>query len=146
MIKKVISLSLALVLLICAFPVTSHAVAPVQDEIEASYYLSEYGATLYSDGTTGKLKLAYQVYAKSTMSLVGVYRITVKKSDGTVVKTIWGSTTNGLLKANYWCHFGTYTITGLTSGTTYYCVVTVIAKNSSGSDTRSITTSLVTCP
>ena len=80
------------------------------------------------------------------MNTIGVYKIVVRKSDGTLNRTVWGSTANGLLKANDWRHFGTYTISGLTSGTTYYCTVTVIASDSSGGDTRTITTSLVTCP
>lgn len=146
MTKRIVAIILACTLLICAFPVASYAAAPEQNEIEASNYLSGYNATLYSDGTSGKLKLWYEVYAKETMSSVGVYKIVVKKSNGTIVRTIWGSTANGLLGANYWFHNGTYTISNLTSGTSYYCAVTVIAGNSSGSDTRTITTSLVTCP
>lgn len=146
MTKRMLAAFLAFVLLICVFPVTSQAAAPSQDEIEASYYLTEYGATLYSEGITGKLKLWYEVYATGTMTSVGVYKIVLKKSNGTIVRTIWGSTANGLLGANKSSHFGTYTISNLTSGTTYYCVVTVIARNSSGSDTRSVTTAAVTCP
>lgn len=145
MIKRVSLILLAVALLISALPLYSSAVAPVGDEIEASNYLTSYAAVLYSEGTTGKLKLWYQVYAKATMTEVGVYKIVVRKSDGTLVRTIWGSTANGLMATNSVFHSGTYTLS-LTSGTTYYCVVTVIAKNSSGSDTRTVTTAAVTCP
>lgn len=144
--KRVLSTFLVIIMLISALPVASHAVVPGEDEIDASNYLTGYGTTLYSDGTAGKLKLWYEVYAKATMSSVGVSKIVVKKSNGTIERTIWGSTANGLQVANDWCHLGTYTISNLTSGTSYYCVVTVIAGNSSGADTRTITTSLVTCP
>ena len=146
MTKRVLSILLVCAMLFTTLPMTSHAVLPEHDEIDASNYLSGYGATLYSEGATGELKLWYEVYAKATMSSVGVSKIVVKKSNGTIVRTIWGSTTNGLLAANYWFHNGTYTISGLTSGTSYYCVVTVIAGNSSGADTRTVTTTAVTCP
>lgn len=145
MIKRVSTIFLAVVLLLSALPFNTSAANPVEDEIEASNYLTSYAAVLYSDGTTGKLKLWHQVYAKAAMSEVGVYKIVVKKSNGTVVRTIWGSTANGLLAANSVYHSGVYNLS-LTSGTTYYCVVTVIAQNSSGADTRTVTTAAVTCP
>jgi hypothetical protein len=143
--KKLCSIALALVLLVTACPFAASANEVVPDEIDASYYLSMYGAYLYSTGTPGKLKLAFQVYATGTMTKVGIYRILLRKSDGTVNQTIWGSTTNGLQAANTWFHTGDYTMT-MVSGDTYYCTVTVVAQNSSGGDTRTITTNVITCP
>lgn len=145
MVKKILTTVLVLALLLASIPFASFGAAPDQDEIEASNYFTAYGATLYSDGTTGKLKLWHEAYAKDTMNNIGVYKILVKKSNGTLVRTIWGSTANGLQATNNWYHYGTYTLS-LTSGTTYYCVVTFVAGNSSGADTRTVTTTAVTCP
>lgn len=143
--KRVLTILLVFALLLSALPVTTNAAGPDEDEIEASNYLTLYGATLYSEGITGELKLWYQVCARETMNSVGISKILVKKSNGTIVQTIWGSTANGLLAANSIFHSGTYSL-NLTSGNTYYCVVTVIAKNSGGSDTRTVTTTTLTCP
>ena len=147
MIKRTFAVILVISMLFAACPVVpiTSASDVIPEEINASNYLSSYSATLYSTGTTGKLKLAYQVYAKNYMTKVGIYSMVVRNSDGSVYQTIWGSVANGLQASNALYHVGTYNLS-LISGHSYYCVVTVIAKNSSGSDTRTITTSLVTCP
>lgn len=146
MIKRIIPICLTVVLILSVFSTMLSANEVPSDEINASNYLNSYAATLYSEGITGQLELSYQVYAKNYMTSVGVYKIVVRNSNGTIYKTIWGSTANGLLASNAWYHCDDYTITGLVSGNTYYCSVTVIAENSSGGDTRTVTTSLVTCP
>lgn len=145
MTKKMLAGMLAFAILLSIVPMAVYAQAPEGDDINASYYLSSYGVLLYSNGTSGKLKLDYEVYATNTMNTVGVYKIVVRKANGSVYKTIWGSTANGLEASNTWYKVGTYTLS-LASGNSYYCDVTVIAANASGSDTRTITTSLVTCP
>ncbi len=146
MIKRIVSICLVAVLILAACPLKVSANENPSDDINASSYLNSYAATLYSQGETGKLELSYQVYAKNYMTSVGIYKIVVRNANGSVYKTIWGTTTNGLLGSNAWYHCDEYTITGLVSGNQYYCSVTVIAENSSGGDTRTITTSLVTCP
>jgi len=63
-------------------------------------------AILYATGTTGKLTLEFDVTAAGIMTRVGVYSIVVRNNDGTIHSTVWGSTANGLLKANTRCHAG----------------------------------------
>lgn len=111
----------------------------------ASYYFSSYSATL-RQGVTGKINLNYAVVScAGTMNTIGVSKIWVYKSDGTLYKTINGNTANGLLKSNAVAASGTYPISCV-SGTTYYCVVKFYASNSSGSDSRLVQTGSVTCP
>lgn len=111
----------------------------------ASYYFSSYSATL-RQGVTGKINLNYTVVScAGTMNTIGVSRIWVYKSDGTLYKTIYGSTANGLLKSNATAASGTYPITCV-SGSTYYCIVKFYASNSSGSDSKTYQTTSITCP
>ena len=77
------------------------------------------------------------------MSTLGASAIRIYKSDGTYVTRILGTTSNGLLKNNAASLSGSYTYQG-SSGTSYYAVVTFTASNSSGSDSRMITTSTKT--
>lgn len=142
--KRIISIALALIL---AITMVSPVIAaePEPDDINASNYLTAYGAYLYSDGTHGKLKLSYEVYATNYMSSVGVYKIEVRKSNGTLYQTIWGSTSNGLLATNAIQKTGVYTL-NVTAGSSYYCKVTVIAEDSAGADTRTVRTGTVACP
>lgn len=142
--KRIIAIGLALALLLAALPTGACAEEAETDETRASNYLNAYTAYLTA-GTTGHVRVNFAVYATNYMDIVGVFSITVRNDDGTIHQIIWGSTANGLERANYWCHANTYTL-NLVSGNTYYCNVKVIAQDASGSDTRTITTSRITCP
>lgn len=109
-------------------------------DARASEYLSSYRALI--SGSSGKLEIGYTVVAGETMTSIGVSKIQIYKSNGTLVATITGSTTNGLLVKNSDAHSDTYTYSGK-SGESYYAVVTFIAKDSSGSDSKSVTTKTV---
>ena len=135
--RRLVSATLVLVLLLSllSFGVSARA----------SYYFSSYSATL-GQGDSGKINLSYTVVScAGTMNTIGVSKIWVYKSDGTLYKTIYGSTANGLLKSNAVAAGGTYPISCV-SGNTYYCIVKIYASNSSGSDYRLIQTGSVTCP
>lgn len=138
MYKKSLSLILIVALLLSVFTVSVSA--------RASYYFSSYSASLHQGSSSGKISVSYTVVSSAgTMNLIGISRIQVYKSNGTLYKTITGSTSNGLLKSSAFTTAGTYSIS-CASGTSYYCIVTVYASNSSGSDSRTIQTGTVTCP
>ena len=142
--KKIIAILLAVTMLMAALPVSVFAAEAEPEETRASDYLNAYSIYL-TTGTIGHLKLVYSVQATGMMTSVGVFSITVRNNDGSIHQIIWGSTSNGLLKANSWYNIGSYTL-NLTSGNTYYCTVKIIAKDATGGDTRSVITSRVTCP
>jgi hypothetical protein len=77
------------------------------------------------------------------MTSIGVSRIDVYSSDGSFVKSVNGSTSNGLLASGTSIHSGTHTIK-VSSGQRYYLEVTFIAKNSLGSDSKWTTTNTAT--
>ncbi len=143
--KRIVALFLAFTLMVLAVPNTVFAFDEETNDIKASSYLDMYTAALISKGITGKLTLAYQVFATHDMQKVGVWGIYVRNSNGTIQQFIRGTVANGLLTTNTWYHDGSYTL-NLTSGNTYYCTVIVVAEDANGGDTRSITTQQVVCP
>lgn len=112
-------------------------------DTRSSDYLRSYNASLSTGSNSGELSLRFSANARSSMVSVGVSKITVYSSDGTFVKTISGSTSNGLLASNTSNHSGTYSIS-VTSGQSYYLQITFMAKNSSGSDSKTFTTNTAT--
>lgn len=111
----------------------------------ASQYLSNYIAVLTAGNSSGKVNIAFSVGGTTGTTTVGVQKAMIYKSNGSYVTTVYGSTTNGLLRTSTSYHSGTYTYSGV-SGTSYYAVITVYAGNSSGSDTRTVTTNTVKAP
>lgn len=109
----------------------------------ASDYISACRASISKGDSSGDVAITFNITAYKTPTSIGASKIVIYKSNGTQVKTITGSTSNGLLWSSG--KNGMYTHSG-TSGTSYYAEVTFIAKNASGSDTRTMTTSMVTAP
>ena len=107
----------------------------------ASNYLKLYGATLVTGDSRGQLELNYNVSAKTIVTSIGVSKIELYTADGDYVKTIYGSTSNGLMYSSGLSHYDTYTISA-TAGEEYYAVVTFKAGNSSGSGTGTYTTGI----
>lgn len=143
--KRIVAVLLSFVIVVSFVPFSAFSYEDELNDTKASSYLNMYTASLSSKGITGKLTLAYQVFATHNMDKVGVFGIIVRNNDGTIHNIIWGTTSNGLLNSNTWFHAGSYTL-NLTSGNTYYCTVIFVAEDANGGDTRSITTQHVTCP
>ena len=143
--KQFIAMLLVFAIVISFLPCIVFAHEEETNDSKASSYLNMYSASLSSKGITGKLTLAFQVFATHTMDIVGVWGIIVRNNDGTIHNIIWGTNSNGLLASDEWFHVGSYTL-NLTSGNTYYCSVIFIAEDANGGDTRRITTQHVTCP
>lgn len=111
----------------------------------ASIYLTYCGATTQAGTRSGTIEITYDVRASVRASTIGVSKIEIYKSNGTRVTTINGSASNGLLLSNEIRHRSSYTYKGV-SGTAYYAKVTMTAKDASGSDSKTVTTSTVTAP
>lgn len=113
--------------------------------INASDYLSIYSATAIAD-SNGRVSIWFDVNATRVMDLVGASNIVVQVNNNGVwsgVATYFGSSTNGMLASNTYSHVGKVTYQG-TQGKQYRALVTVYASNSSGSDSRTVTTNTVT--
>ena len=137
--KKFFTLLLTIVLVIGCVGTNAGA----QDEIVpfSSNYISSTNATIGAPGG-GKIKITGRETASGVMTSLGVSVIRIYKSDGTFVTRIYGSTANGLIRENASTFSGSYTYQGV-AGTSYYAIVTFVARNSSGSDTYNMTTSVV---
>lgn len=111
----------------------------------SSSALAKYTATL-SSGSSGQVKLTYNVIASATASSVGVSTIKIYNANGNYLATIMGTTSNGLMAKNTTQKSGTYTYTGATSGVSYYAVVTCTATVSGVTDSKPVTTNTAKAP
>lgn len=113
--------------------------------IEASDYLSAYTASADASGS-GKVNINYTVVSYDSMTQIGASEVAVQQKVGSswsTVKYFDAATTPGLLTSNRSSYSNTITYQG-TSGKVYRAVVTVYAGDSTGHDTRDVTTSSVT--
>ena len=143
-IRKYISLFLSmLLLLLMTLPVAAATPAP-DDQVDpmSSAYISITSVTPI--GGNGQVKVNFSIVAKSPMVTLGATKVEIKNSSGTVVKTFSYTSTGGMIGYYKTAFTGSVTYTGATSGAKYYAVVTFKATNTSGSDTRTITTGYVT--
>lgn len=129
--KRTTTLLLALCLLFSCWGMEADAA------VYSSNYFSSYGCYVHNVG--GKVTFTATVTALHTMDRLGVTRILIYKSDGTYVKTVYGSTSNGLLKDNRASFAGEYVYQG-DANTSYYGVVYFTCRDENGSDSRHVTT------
>lgn len=140
--NKIISVLLAAALLfsmnLCGGFLSANAA-----DTRASNYISYCEVTL-SQGKTGEAILNYYVEAVTVSNTkIGISKIEIYTAFGDYVKTINGSTSNGLIVKSAKTHEGNYSIT-LPTGQIYYAYVTFIVENSTGSETKSISTNTLT--
>ncbi len=126
-------------LIVCVALTTSLCCLSANASTKASDHLRSYSATLYTGNSRGQLQLSFNVYAYSTSTSIGISQVKVYKSDGSYVKTIQGSTSNGLLASSRRSFSNTYNL-AVEAGKNYYLEVTFTAKDSSGSDSKTYTT------
>jgi hypothetical protein len=113
--------------------------------ITASDYLDNYAVSV-SAGANHSVIINFDVNATRIMNLVGASNIVVQVNNNGVwtgVATYFGSTSNGMLAANTFSYTGSKTYTG-NAGMQYRAIVTVYAGNSTGEDSRTVTTNAVT--
>lgn len=146
MIKKITAVIMALAISVsCIF--SASAYAPVDTGVQPmnSDQLASYSVSLVQGSASGQITIAYKVRGTDTMVKIGIFRIKIYTSSGSLVASISGSTSNGLLSANSLYASGSYSYQG-SSGKSYYAVVTVYAYDGTAASLRMVTTSTVTAP
>lgn len=144
--QQIIAAALAALSLFSASAVMPAQTAFAEPVSAASVYSSDYLTSYNSFATkvgSGQMDITFKVVAPIFASEIGVSKIEIYKASGSKVKTVYGSTANGLQASDISMHAGTYSYSG-TPGTTYYAKVTVFASDGSGSDSRTIITNSVT--
>ena len=137
--KRVIPFVLATALLCALCGSLATAVEPNSSKI-----LSYYKVEIAQGSGTGEIEIKYDVTA-DFKGTVGVESIEIRRSNGTYVTTITGTTSNGLLKSGDVRNSGTYVYEGI-SGTYYYAIVTISAESELYYDSRIITTDNAKAP
>ncbi|MEY8388999.1 hypothetical protein AALC17_17275 [Oscillospiraceae bacterium 38-13] len=131
--KRFISLAFCLILMASLFSF------PAKAATYASDYLRDYDAFLSTGSRSGQLSLSFAASAYDSMTSIGVSSISVYTAEGAYVKTISGSTSNGLLASRCYSHDGTYSIS-VSPGQEYYLRLTFVARDSYSGDSKSYTT------
>lgn len=138
--KHFLSFLLSFLLLIGIIPTGSAA------EARASNYFAATSVWATATGL-GKFIVEFDINATHTMTEVGAIEITIKEkqSDGSydTVKTFTRYNTSGLIETNSSCAYGRVSYSGK-SGTKYYAIARLYAKDSSGSETMYQSTKTIT--
>ncbi len=141
--RRVFSVILAVMLFVTCCGGTALAANDI--EPYASLTLSYYDIDLSAGNSKGKLYIDFDVRSNKMTDEIGIEEIKIYRSNGSLVTTIAGTTSNDLINTDVSMHAGSYPYTG-TSGTSYYAEVTIFATVGSDSDSRTITTSTVEAP
>ncbi len=132
---------------VCLFLMTAtvcQTAFAAENSTQASLYLDNYGAVLYTGAKgEGLLDIDFEVTATRPSDYVGISKVEFYRSDGTYVKTIYGSVENGLLREDASAHMSNYYDAGII-GKSYYAVLTMYAERDGGSDSKTYTTNHVT--
>lgn len=135
---------LCIAILLCIFCVGFFGTT-VKAEARASYYLDYYDCWVTA-GTNGKINVNTDISAKRTMSEIGVSQIYImqSKDSGLTWKTVksYKKAELHMYHTRSSGYSGSMTYQG-TVGYQYKAVVTVYAKDASGSDTKTLTTNHV---
>lgn len=138
--KRMVALTLAIfVVLSCGLCI------PASAQTDASYTICGSSATLNKGDKPGELFISYTVTANMRAASLGVKTIKIYTDTSKLVKTISGTTANGLVDENHVFHGGTYYFTG-TPGQYYYAEVTVFAATDTVSDSYTHLTDTIRAP
>ena len=132
--KRFLPFTLMLMLLFTCY---GNALA-VETGVLSSSVMSQYSAVMFQGSARGVVEISYAV--SGTAPTMKIYT-----SNGNCVKTITGSTSNGLMARNTVKHSGTYSYSGV-SKTSYYAIVTFSASVGGNSDTKQVRTNTVKAP
>ena len=112
----------------------------------ASEYLLSYSALMTVPKTqTGTLEIVITVTPAGYMTSLGATSVKIYTEDGELVKSVTGTSSNGLLELHTSSRYiNSYIFDEAISGESYYAEVTVYAGNSTGSDSRTLTTKVGT--
>lgn len=115
-------------------------------DIYSSEYISDAYCYLNKGSVSGQITVYYSVRStKSALTRIGVSQIAIYKADGTYVRSVYGTTSNGLIKTSGSIATGTYTF-DCAPNTSYYAIVYFTVKDANGFDSTSRTTNTVTSP
>lgn len=131
--KRFIPLAFCLILMVSLFSF------PAKAATYASDYLRSYDASLSTGSRSGQLNLQFSASARDSMSSIGISSVAVYTTGGSYVKTINGSTSNGLMASGSYSHRGAYSIS-VTPGQEYYLRLTFVARDSYSGDSKLYTT------
>ncbi len=138
--KRVCAFVLCMMMLLS---VSAAAAYDPPDSPDASYYIAAYYASV-SNGGNGKIKVTFSITGTGTMTSLGASAISIYKSNGTYVTTIYyfSSGRSGMMGSNKIYHSDTESI--YVGAGSYYAVITYYAGNSSGSDSKTYQTGVRT--
>lgn len=137
--KRFVTLALVFVVTITCCINASAASSTI---LRSSPTLSDYEAILKAGSSQGEIKINYDVTSSKPATSLGVYSIAIYTSSGTYITTIYGTTSNGLIRTSASSHIGSYSYIG-TTGTYYYAKVTVFAETATDYDSRVIVTNTI---
>ena len=140
--KRIIAIILVAALLVAAYSADIFATDAEAAGPRSSTYISGYSATLSTGTQKGEVVLTFFISSGRTdLTKIGINNIVVYRENGTKVRSVGGSFENGLLKANARSYTSSYSLI-LTTGESYYMVITFVAGNASGVETRTFTTNV----
>lgn len=114
---------------------------------QASPTLTSYTVCLDPGDNKGELDISFDVTATGWADSLGVSYFEIHRaSDGALVDTVYGSTSNGLRRESAFTHTNTYTYSSVTSGVYYYAVIAVSAEIDGIHDSRTLRTPSVKAP
>jgi len=138
-------LSIVSAILIVSTLLSTVAIATMAPPTRSSAYINAYAKTL--SASDKKLTVTYSIIGCGVMTSIGASSIKIYEKNGTaawtVVKTFSYPSDSSLRSSKTTVHASTVTYTG-TAGRQYYAEIVFYAGNSNGSDTRTVTTSIVT--
>lgn len=111
-----------------------------------SDYFKGYSVSAYGGSNSGEMVIECDIRAEGTVPKIGIEKLEIYKSNGSLVTTIQGTTSNGLLSpVSTYAYIVSYTYKGV-PGTTYYAKVTLCAGSNNDYDVRYVQTQKVTTP
>lgn len=111
----------------------------------ASKYITSYDRYIWRN-SNGSIGVEFDVTATGTMDEIGAKQITIQKKNGNSwedVKTFTSSTTPSLMGKNTYYYTSSVTYSAASPTSTYRARISIYVGNSSGSDSRIITTTSV---
>ena len=137
--KRILTSIIAITIICSSFTTTfALEIQPYRE----SPTLSSYNVWIFSGSGNGEVLVSYDVRASIWGDSIGIERIRFYTEDGDLVDTVYGSTSNGLVRTDGSIHVGDFDY-DLPSGDYYYAKVTVFAEYKGVYDSRTVTTNTV---
>ncbi len=138
--KRMVALTLAIFMVLsCGLCI------PASAQTDASYTICSSSATLNKGDEPGELFISYSVTANMQAASLGVKTLKIYTDTGKLVKSLSGTTSNGLVEVDSVFHGGSYHFY-VTPGQYYYAEVTVFAATNTVSDSYTHLTDTIRAP